>query len=37
MVNGVEFKYLLDIGNKLNIDIGVKNLRYKHLSDLIQH
>ena len=37
MVNGVEFKYLLDIGNKLNIDIGVMNLRHEHLSDLIQH
>ena len=25
------------IRNKLNIDIRVKNLRYEHLSDLIQH
>ena len=25
------------IGNKLNIDIGVKNLRFKHLSDLINY
>ena len=37
--DGVQFVssswYHIFIGNKLNIDIGVKNLRYEHLSDFI--